>query len=186
LEKNHRFKWRQLLPSVSAFAGINLENANNPFISYPTNGLSPKVMIITQNQFRGAHVFVFNLFLDEIGSQNQSLGYVMTYTKGINEHWSAFIENKGIQGNYYSDGIFSFGAAYLFDKSMQVDASIGTNYKNTPSLFYGGIGFSWRFDKNYQEVKLKIKKEKKPSKQDKAKEKEKKRIDDVENGKKKP
>jgi hypothetical protein len=37
---------------------------------------------------------------------------------------------------------------------MQIDASIGKNIKDTPSIISGGIGFSWRFAKNYKEVKI--------------------------------
>jgi hypothetical protein len=57
-------------------------------------------------------------------------------------------------GDYYSDGIIRAGAAYLFNKDMQIDASIGKNIKDTPSIISGGIGFSWRFAKNYKEVKI--------------------------------
>jgi hypothetical protein len=35
---------------------------------------------------------------------------------------------------------------------MQIDASISTNFKDTPTVLYGGIGFSWRYDGNYKEV----------------------------------
>ena len=73
---------------------------------------------------------------------------------GFNEEWSGFVENKGIKGDYYSDGIFTVGAAHLFDKNFQVDASISANFKNTPSVAYANIGFSWRYDAKYQEVKI--------------------------------
>ena len=39
---------------------------------------------------------------------------------------------------------------------MQIDASISTNFKDTPSVLYGGVGFSWRYDANYQEVRMSI------------------------------
>ena len=57
-------------------------------------------------------------------------------------------------GDYYSDGIVRAGAAFLFHKDMQIDASIGKNIKDTPNLISGGIGFSWRFSRNYQEIKM--------------------------------
>ena len=37
---------------------------------------------------------------------------------------------------------------------MQVDASIGKNIKDTPGLLNAGIGFSWRFADQYEEVKM--------------------------------
>ena len=177
---NHSFKWRQLIPSVALYAGMNI-NFDSPFSYAIEPRLSPKVMLITQNQFPGSNVFVFNLFYDKISSLNPTLGYIMTYTKGYGAHWSVFLENKGVKSDYYSDGIFSIGGAYLFDKSIQVDASISTNYKNTPSLLYGGFGMSWRFDKNYKPVKLKnIKKNKSKKGDKKEKDKKKKRLDEVE------
>ena len=49
---------------------------------------------------------------------------------------------------------FRLGATYLFNKDIQIDASLVSNVKSTPSILYGGIGFTWRFVKNYQEVKM--------------------------------
>ena len=39
---------------------------------------------------------------------------------------------------------------------MQIDASISNSLKTTPSILYGGIGFSWRYDANYKEVRMKV------------------------------
>jgi hypothetical protein len=39
---------------------------------------------------------------------------------------------------------------------MQIDASISTNFKDTPSILYGGVGFSWRYDTNYKDVRINI------------------------------
>ena len=39
---------------------------------------------------------------------------------------------------------------------MQIDASISSSLKTTPSILYGGIGFSWRYDANYQEVRMNV------------------------------
>jgi hypothetical protein len=44
---------------------------------------------------------------------------------------------------------------------MQVDASISSNFKNTPSVLYCGVGLSWRYDAKYKEVQLKNKKDEK-------------------------
>lgn len=179
---NHKFDWHQLIPAVSVYAGGNLNFSDNPFIpaSEELSTISPKVMLITQHIFPGAYVFVTNIFMDKISTDNQSIGYVATFTKGFNEKWSGFLENKAIKGDYYADGIFSVGAAYLFSKNLQIDASISKNYKDTPSLLFGGFGISWRSDTNYKEVLIKSGKEEKKSKKDKEKEKTKKRLDEVE------
>lgn len=179
---NHKFDYHQLIPAVSVYAGANLNFSDNPFIpaGEELSTISPKVMVITQHIFPRAFVFITNIFVDKISTNNQSIGYVATLTKGFNEKWSGFIENKAIKGDYYADGIFSLGAAYLFSKNLQVDTYISKNYKDTPSLLYGGFGISWRSDTNYKDVLIKSgKKEKKSSKKDKSKDK-KKRLDEVE------
>ena len=185
---NHqnKFNWRQLVPAVSGYAGMNL-NFKNIYNSEPDNisVISPKVMLITQNIIGNGFVVIGNVFMDKITTPRSSLGYIVTVTRALNERWSAFLENKGIKGDYYSDGIFSGGAAYLMSDDLQVDASISSSYKNTPSIVYAGIGISWRSDVNYEDFLLRLKKDdKEESKMDKKKrkqsEKKKKRLDDVE------
>jgi hypothetical protein len=155
---NHSFKWRQLYPAVAVYAGVNLNFSDNPFNYSPNDVLdskiSPKAMLIAQNHFGSRWVLVTNLMYDKIGSEFASINYVLTLTRGFNAEWSGFIENQGYNGDYYSDGLFRIGAAYLFQKNMQIDASFGKNFKNTPGLMNFGVGFSWRFAENYQEVKL--------------------------------
>jgi hypothetical protein len=168
---NHKYSWHQLIPALSGFVGFNYNTGINSFFrgDEPIKKLTPKALLITQNQLPRAWVFVTNFFLDQIGSPYHSMGYVVTLTKGFNDQWSGFIENKGIKGTYYSDGIFTAGAAYLFAKNFQLDASISHNYKNTPKILNAGIGFSWRFDDNYEDVLLRF-----PKKEDKKKDKSKK------------
>jgi hypothetical protein len=183
-KKNHKYNWHQLIPAVAVYAGFNYNSSSNPFwrTTEKMATLAPKAMVITQNILPGAWVFVTNVFVDQVSSVNQSMGYVVTLTKGFNDQWSGFLENKGIKSDYYSDGIFTVGAAYLFNSDIQIDASISRNYKDTPRLLYGGIGFSWRYDTNYEEVMLRApKKDKKKDKSTKGKDKEKtkKRLDEV-------
>lgn len=154
---NHRFKWRQFIPALAGYAGVNFNfSENNLFYNseVPEAKISPKAMIIAQNHFGTRWVLVTNLAYNKIGSEYASIDYILTLTRGINQNWSAFIENQGYNGKYYSDGVFRMGAAYLIRKDMQLDASIAKNIKTTPGIFYGGIGFSWRFTKNYKEVKM--------------------------------
>jgi len=155
---NKKFKWRQLIPAVAVYGGANLNFSDNQFNFVPVGieepKVSPKAMIIAQNHFGSQWVLVTNVAYNKIGSEFASIDYILTLTRGFNSKWSGFIENQGYMGDYYSDGLFRMGAAYLFNKDMQIDASIGKNIKNTPSLFTGGIGFSWRFTKNYKEVKI--------------------------------
>lgn len=188
-KKNHSFNYRQFIPSIGVYLGINYNFSTavftRPFIPEESR-VSPKLMLLTQNQF-GKFALTTNIIADKIGTKNQSFDYVITLTQGFNSRWTGFIENQGLKSTYYSDLFFRCGAAFLMKQNIQIDASIATNYKNSPSIIIGGLGFSWRFDKNYNEVLLKNLKEKKQekkkgkkSKQEKKKEKEKKRIDSFE------
>ncbi len=179
---NHRFKWRQFLPAVGVYAGANL-NFNSIYLPKDESSISPKLMLITQNQFSGGFVLVTNIIADRITSEFPSYGYIVTVTRGFSEKWSGFLENQGIKSDYYSDSILRIGAAYLIKDNIQIDASFGGNFKDTPSILVGGIGLSWRFDKNYKPVLIRGGKEdgKDKDKEDKKDKKEKtKRKDGVE------
>lgn len=152
---NRAFNWHQLIPAVSVFAGANFTMKNNPYAFSPDAMISPKVMLITQNHLGdGSWVFVTNIIADYIATDYPSYGYVLTLTKGFGKKWSGFVENQGYKSDFYSDAIVRGGAAYLLNKSMQIDASITHNLKDTPTVFYGGIGFSWRYDANYKEIRM--------------------------------
>ena len=185
---NHqnKFNFRQLIPAVAGYAGMNL-NFKNAYNEEPNQigVISPKVMVITQHIIGSGYVVIGNVFMDKISTPRVSKGYIVTVTKALNDKWSVFLENKGIKGDFYADAIFSGGGAYLISDYLQVDASISTNYKNTPSVLYGGIGISWRSDVNYEDILVREKKEKKEeSKMDKKKKEKKeknnkKRLDEV-------
>ena len=131
---NHKFNWRQFVPAVAVYAGANINFSDNPFNYAPSYIeepiVSPKVMLIAQNHFGSRWVFVTNVMYDKIASDFASINYVITLTRGFNEKWSGFIENQGYNGDYYSDGVFRLGAAYLINNRMQVDVSVGKYYSN--------------------------------------------------------
>ncbi|MCV2487103.1 transporter [Flavobacterium sp. SH_e] len=152
---NRNFQWRELIPAVSVFAGANFVGADNPYYFSPDGAISPKISLITQNLLGGGSwVFVTNIIADYIGTDYPSYGYVLTLTHGFNDRWSGFIENQGYKSDFYSDSILRAGAAFLLSSNMQVDASISTNFKNTPSILYGGVGVSWRYDGWYKEKQI--------------------------------
>ena len=187
---NHQFNWRQFIPAVAFYGGVNLNLQKNRFLRPnvpPENDFSLKGMILTQNQF-GRYTFLTNIIIDRFPSQTNSLDYVVTMTRGFNSRLSGFVELQGFTNVYYRNHLFRAGAAYLIWQNLQVDASIGRSFQASPSLVFGGIGFSWRFDANYSEIMLRVPKEDKRSKldkksdkiKDKKKEKEKKRLDAIE------
>ncbi len=154
---NKKFSWRQLIPAVSVFAGANFTSANNPYHFSPNAGISPKVILITQNHLGdGTWVFVTNTIADYIGTEYPSYGYAVTLTKGFNDKWSGFVENQGYKSDFYSDLIVRSGAAFLVTEDLQLDVSASASLKDTPAIFYGGIGFSWRYDGNYKEIRTPV------------------------------
>lgn len=162
---NQRFNWRQFLPAVSLFAGANFVFEGNPYAFTLESSISPKVMLITQNHFGdGRWVFVTNIIADYIGTDYPSYGYVITLTRGFSKRWSGFIENQGYKSDFYSEALLRGGAAYLLNNNLQIDASISTNFKDTPTLLYGGFGVSWRYDGFYKNGIAKMKKEDKKKK----------------------
>ena len=175
---NHKFKWRQFIPAVGVYAGANL-NFNSIYYSKEEPTFSPKLMAITQNQFSGGYVLVMNFIADKIGTDFNSYGYILTFTKGFNEKWSGFLEHQGYFSKAYNDYGLRAGAAYLIRNNIQIDASIGGNFKDNPSTIDGGIGLSWRFDKNYKPIIIRSGKEGK-DKEKKNKKEKKQRKDEVE------
>jgi hypothetical protein len=174
---NHKWRWRNLIPALGVYAGANLIGKNNPY-TFPTDGLSPKAMLITHNHF-GKWVWINNIVADKITTDYPSYGIISTVTRGFNAKWSGFVEFQGYKSDWYADGIFRTGAAYLVSPMMQFDASVSGNIKNTPMILFGGVGFSWRFDADYRDILLPGKGEHedelKKEQEKKNKEKEKKR-----------
>ena len=181
--KAHRkFKFRTLIPAIAVYAGANIVGKDNPY-TFPDDGISPKVMLITHHHF-GVWVWVNNIMYDKITTDYPSLGWISTLTRGFNERWSGFLEFQAYKSDFYADGIARIGAAHLLNDTMQVDASISSNFKGTPSILYGGVGFSWRFDANYNDILLpgaadgEVEKSELDKKMEKKKEKEKKEFEE--------
>jgi hypothetical protein len=154
---NHRFKWRDLLPAVGIYGGLNF-NLNNPFAAESEPGISPKAMLITQNQFKKS-VLVVNVVADKIGSKAMTMGYIATLTYGINSRVSSFIENQNYSGDFYDINILRGGGAYLLKENMQIDLSAGMSLIDNPSQFVLSTGLAWRFDDNYEDVLLRVSKD---------------------------
>ncbi len=143
---NRRFQWKSLIPAVAVYVGANFDTENNPYTAPDVEGISPKVMIATQNNFNGGWVFVMNLIKDRIGSEFSDFQYIFTLTHSFTPQWVVFGEAQGISSDFYADNIFRFGGAYLWSKDFQLDANIAFNTKDTPSVFNIAFGASYRLD----------------------------------------
>jgi hypothetical protein len=178
---NHKFNFKQFIPAVAVYAGLNFNLGDNPF-TFPTDRtISPKVMVITQHHFGSKWVWVNNIIADKYMTDYPTLGIVSTMTRGFNMRWSGFLEFQGYKSDWYADTVFRLGAAYLVRENIQLDASFTKNVKDTPSLLLANVGMAWRFDSNYETNYKRVKGEKKSKKDKKSKaEKGKKRKDEVE------
>ncbi|TYP74940.1 outer membrane putative beta-barrel porin/alpha-amylase [Aquimarina intermedia] len=146
----HRFKWKTLIPAVSAYIGVNYVTKDNPFTFPEDEAISPKVVIMTQNNWTtsriGNWVLVTNFIIDKVTTEMPLYGWIITSTHTINDKWAVFGEYQGQKSDFYSDDILRVGGAYLWDKNLQLDAHIATNFKDTPSIFNFSFGGSYRFD----------------------------------------
>lgn len=143
---NNHLQWRNLIPAVAVYVGANLDFNNNPF--YPEDsGISPKVMLATQHHLTPNWVLVMNFTYDKFTTDDPLFNYIFTLTHALPDpRYTIFVEHQGYHSDIYSDGIFRMGAARLFTKNLQLDASFGINIKDTPARFFGAIGASYRVD----------------------------------------
>lgn len=143
---NNRFKWSDLIPAISVYAGANFDFSDNPFTPETESTISPKLVVSTQNNFLGGFVLVTNIIADRLATDFPSYGYIITLTHATNDYFSIFLENQGFSSDFYADQLFRGGAAALITQDLHVDLSVTMNFKDTPSVFYGRVGVAYRFD----------------------------------------
>ena len=192
---NHKTQWGDLIPAVSLYAGLNVDFIEDPEGKFVNNtrpaieniGLSPKIVLATQNNFIGGFVFVTNIYANRVTEDAKQFGYVVTLTHTPTDWFSIFVENEGFKGDTYADQLFRGGVAALVTPDFQVDASVLLNFKDTPNRTYGRIGVSYRIDRHVDEEFIeekgkdarKAKKDKKNKNKDAKKAKKKKRKDSM-------
>ena len=143
---NNVFQLKNLIPSVSIYAGANFVLGDNPFyVGDPT--ISPRVMVATQSQLTPKFVLITNLAYDRIGTDFPEMSYLISLSHAFkNPKWSVFVENQGINSDRYSDILLRGGVAHLINENLQADINLGASFKNTPSHVYVSAGVSYRFD----------------------------------------
>lgn len=150
-KKNNRFQTEDLIPAISLYAGLNIDTADNPFIYEDKLTLSPKFMLITQNNWIGGWVFVTNFIVDRISTDFPSYEYILTLTHTLRSGTSMFVENHGIFSDYYSDQLLRLGVAQLINANLHIDASLQVNFKDTPTKTYARIGIAYRLDRHRED-----------------------------------
>ena len=143
---NNSFQWKDLIPAVSLYAGVNLNFGDNVF--WPEEeGPSPRAVLATQHHFLSRWVLVTNISYDRFTTEDPVFGYVVTLTHALpNPKWSVYAEHQGSKSTAYADGIFRGGVAHLLSNDLQLDATFGINIKDTPSRIFGNIGVAYRLD----------------------------------------
>lgn len=176
---NRGLKWRDFIPAVAVSAGVNFDTKNNPYTANGVEGLSYRAALITQNNFDGGWVFVTNLIMDRMSSDQQDFHYILTLTHSFNPKWVAFAEKHGIKSDFYADNLMRFGAGYLLNKDLQFDTAVTFNFKDTPSILHINFGVSYRLDRHKDPTKNNdnISAKSKRKKMNRSKKKQKKRKD---------
>ena len=172
---NNNFQLRDLIPAVSLTAGINFNfEEQNPFsfgnifsnlyqpLFYQNLGIQQerdsfmdyRLTLATQSHFLKTWVFVTNFTLNRISSKYPEKSYILTLTHSFNPRGSVYIENQGIFGTYNIDVLFRTGVAFLLNRNLQIESSVGANIKTTPSIFLTNLGISYRLDfhKKFKEL----------------------------------
>lgn len=157
-KNNHRFMLKNLIPVISLYAGLNVFKKENPFnrynpfnpesTGYPT--LYGKEMLILQQHLSPYWVLVTNISMDKPASSRE-YSITSTLVHSFRKYYklSVFVEGQTIMNENYSDEILRTGGAYLINNNIQVDAFLGTNFKDTPSRLFFGLGASIRVDNHF-------------------------------------
>lgn len=150
---NNAFQLKNLIPSVSVYAGANFVLGDNPF--YPEDPtVSPRVMAATQSRLTPRFVLITNIVYDRIGTDFPEWSYLISLSHAFrNPKWSVFVENQGIKSDRYSDVLLRGGFAYLLSKNLQADLVLGAGFKSTPSRVFVGGGVSYRLDNHQDKIK---------------------------------
>lgn len=145
-KNNQKFKWKTLIPAVSAYAGANFYMKDNPYLYEGEGQISPKFALITQNNWRGSWVLVMNFIVDKISEDFPTFEGIITLTHAFTPKFAGFLEYNGLISDVYADDLGRLGAAYLISDNFQVDVSGLINFKDTPSRWQVAAGLSYRLD----------------------------------------
>ena len=164
---NNGFKLRELIPAVSLTLGTNVSfEKSNPFpynnifgnlyrpiffqnLNVPTQEeplFHLRGTLSTQSHFLGTWVFVTNFTYDRYLSTYPEISYILTLTHTLDPLWSVYLEHQGQKSDLFNDYLFRIGTAYLYSDNIQIEATVGSNTKTTPSQFLFNLGVSYRLD----------------------------------------
>ena len=141
---NKKFNFKNIIPAISAYIGLNIDSKNNPYTSSQIKGVSPSLAIFTQSNITNRSVIITNLIFERIGTYQNDFEYLISITNAFNKNFIGFIEIHGIKSDFYADNKLGLGLAHLFSDNLQVDIGTMLNFKETPKIGYINLGLSYR------------------------------------------
>jgi hypothetical protein len=144
------FDKKRLIPSIGLYAGLN---TNFLGTAYKMPSLSPKVVLLLQNDFSPYLIWVNNVIGDYLTlSDQRTFGYISTLSYSMTDRFSIFGETQGIFRKENNEFLFGGGFAYLPSKDMQIDIFARHEVEFDYLNLYTGLGFSWRLDRHKDKV----------------------------------
>lgn len=144
------FDWKRLIPSVGLYVGLNTNLLSK---DYKELSMSPKAVILLQNDFSDVLILVTNFVGDYITlSEERTIGYITTLTYAITSEFSIFGEHQGMFTRYTKKYEVGGGIAYLMNKNTQLGLNIRTDSQFNYLDIYGGLGLSWRLDNHKDKI----------------------------------
>ncbi|WP_442266978.1 transporter [Tenacibaculum sp. ZS6-P6] len=145
-KKRHSFDWKRWIPHVAVYGGLNFGSLLNDF--HARGGITPKFGVLLQNEFSHKLNVVTNIHYNYIGGYLPELSYVVTGTYNFNQKWSGFAEHQALFNKQENQSNLGAGAAYLFNKNLQINSSLRATFQEETVGFYGSIGVSYRLDRH--------------------------------------
>jgi hypothetical protein len=144
------FDKRRLIPSVGLYAGLNTNFLGK---DYKAPSLSPKAVILLQNDFSERLIWVNNIVGDYLTlNEQRTIGYISTLSYSITDRFSMFGETQGMFTRYTKEFEYGGGFAYLPTKNLQIGVFVHSELQFDYLNLYGGLGLSWRMDKHKDKV----------------------------------
>ena len=149
-KRKFAFKWKNLIPTVAVYAGVNTNLLNNV---HKIESITPKIGVFLQSELNQQLNLVTNLYYDKFGSDFAEFSYIVTGTYSYHPRWSTFIETQGIHNKYIVKNNYGIGLAYLFNRNLQLDTSARYISEGKTRGGYIGFGASYRIDKHVDDYK---------------------------------
>lgn len=140
------FDWKRVIPAVAVYGGANIGSVVTDF--HNRGGITPKAGILLQNEFSQKFNLVTNFYYDYIGSDLPEFSHIVTATYNFDDYWSGFVEHQALYNKQQNQSNLGIGAAYLYSRHLQFNASARGTFQENSTGFYGSLGVSYRIDRH--------------------------------------